>query len=93
MIGELIDLCYHGNINKCYNMFNLVSYFCRRGLTNSNIHKTVKILAYRCGFSEMKIENKTQIDLCNMIIHSYQSPGLLEHVCYLQTWIKCNSSC
>lgn len=82
MISELIDLSYEGNDTKCYNMFNLAEYFCYNGVSNQNVSKTLEIIAYKCGFDKRDIKGKNKDDLCNMIIHSYQSPNILSHLYY-----------
>ena len=82
MISEIIDLSYEGNYSKCYNMFNLAEYFCCNELSNKNVSKTLEIIAYKCGFDKSDIKGKNKDDLCNMIIHSYQSPNILSHLYY-----------
>ena len=80
MIEELIDLCYDGNSNKCYNIFNLIEYYCEKDSSNKNSLNTVKTLAYKLGLSESEVEGKSHPDLCKMILYEKDSPGFFKNI-------------
>lgn len=80
MIEELIDLCYEGNSNKCYNIFNLIEHYCEKDSSNRNTLNTIRILAYKLGLSESEVEGKSHHDLCKMILYEKNSPGFFKNI-------------
>lgn len=86
MISMLIDLCFGGDTRNCYNIHMLILNLCRKNSENSNVHNTVKTLAYKLGLTEDEIETCGQQELCDRIIHSNDSPGLFGHtISYLES--------
>ena len=84
MISEIIDLCFDGNEDKRFSIFELAEHYCSETTKsmNKNTIQTIKKLALSSGISKEEIENKSAVEICTLIKHGQTVPNIGSRILY-----------